>query len=316
MEVPQVPLSVDRAQAISKSKRRFGRLRLRRHAPLYLIVLPTMIFLVLFFYYPAISGFYHSFTYWDVKSTIWAGLANYEKLFSDKRLIGSAVNLFKLTGFHVLVVVTMPLLAAALVFHLPHRRVQYWLRVLFVFPMIVPTVVTILVWRWMYSMDGGVNLLLQAVGLESLTRAWLGDHNTVLGAIMFVGFPWVSGLNFLIYLAGLQNISQELLDAAVVDGANGLQRFFHVELPLIRGQVRMLVMLTVIYWLRSFEMPLIMTDGGPGWASMVPGLRMYQTVTRDFNLGYGSAIGFVLFIIVFLVTIIQMRLTQGSRESL
>jgi len=312
----QVPLSTDRIQPISMSKYRSAWLQVRQHAPLYLIVLPTMIFLVLFFYYPAISGFFHSFTYWDARSTTWAGLANYQKLFSDRRLIASAVNLIKLTGFNVVVVVTMPLLVAVLVFHLPHKRVQYWLRVAFVFPMIVPMVVTILVWRWLYSIDGGVNVMLQAVGLESVTRAWLGDRHTVLGAIMFVGFPWVSGLNFLIYLAGLQSISPELLDAAVVDGANTVQRFFRVELPLISGQVRLLVMLTIIYWLRSFELPLIMTDGGPGWASMVPGLRMYQTVTRDFNLGYGSAIGFVLFTIVFLVTIIQMRLTRGSDGAL
>lgn len=312
----QAPLSTDQTQSVPRSKRRSGWFRLRQHAPLYLIVLPTVILLAIFFYYPAISGFFHSFTYWDARSTTWAGLANYQKLFTDKRLIGSAVNLLKLTVFNVIVVVTMPLLAAALVFHLPHKRIQYWLRVAFVFPMIVPVVVTILVWRWLYSMDGGVNLMLQAIGLESVARAWLGDRSTVLGAIMFVGFPWVAGLNFLIYLAGLQNISQELLDAAVVDGANAVQRFFRIELPLIRGQLRLLIMLTIIYWLRSFELPLIMTDGGPGWASMVPGLRMYQTVTRDFNLGYGSAIGFVLFAIVFLVTIIQMRLTRGSEGAL
>lgn len=312
----QVPLSTERGQAIPMGHRRSGWERVRQHAPLYFIVLPTIIFLGIFFYYPAISGFFHSFTYWDVKTTIWAGLANYQKLFTDKRLIGSAVNLLKLTGFNIILVVTMPLLAAALVFHLPHKRVQYWLRVLFVFPMIIPMVVTTLVWRWLYSIDGGVNLILQAVGLESVTRAWLGDRHTVLWAIMFVGFPRVSGLNFLIYLAGLQNISQELLDAAVVDGANILQRFFRIELPLIRGQVRLLVMLTIIYWLRSFEMPLIMTDGGPGWASMVPGLRMYQTVTRDFNLGYGSAIGFVLFLIILMVTIVQMRMTRESTKSL
>ena len=202
------------------------------------------------------------------------------------------MNLLKLTAFNVVVVLTLPLLAAALVFHLRHKLAQYWLRILFVFPMIVPVVVTILVWRWMYTVDGGINILLQAVGLGQFARAWLGDRNTVLWAIVFVNFPWVAGLNFLIYLAGLQSISQDLLDAAVVDGANSVQRFFRIEVPLIRGQIRLLVMLTLIYWLRSFELPLIMTDGGPGWASMVPGLRMYHTITRDFNLGYGSAIGF------------------------
>jgi len=312
----QASISSPSKTAVQPRKRRFSRARFRRVAPLYLILLPTILFLVVFFYYPAVSGFLHSFTYWDAKSTTWAGLANYEKLFTDKRMLTAFTNLAQLTIFHVIMVLTMPLLAATLVFHVPHQRPRYWLRVLFIFPMVVPIVVVILVWRWMYAMDGGVNILLNAVGLETLARAWLGDRHTVLYAIMFVGFPFVAGLNFLVYLAGLQGIPTELLDAAVVDGANSIQRFFRVELPLIRGQVRLLVMLTIIFWLRSFELPLIMTDGGPGWASMVPGLRMYQTVTRDFNLGYGSAIGTVLFALILLATLVQMRLTRDSSESL
>jgi len=312
----QASMRSEASVATRPARRRSRWARLRRLAPLYLILFPTLFFLVVFFYYPAVSGFIHSFTYWDAKSTTWAGLANYEKLFTDKRMLTALVNQLKLTGFHILMVLTMPLAAAALVFHLPHERVKYWLRVLFIFPMIVPLVVIILVWRWMYAMDGGINLMLQAVGLETWARAWLGDRNTVLYAIMFVGFPFVAGLNFLVYLAGLQGIPTELLDAALVDGANSIQRFFRIELPLIRGQIRLLVMLTIIYWLRSFELPLIMTDGGPGWSSMVPGLRMYQTVTRDFNLGYGSAIGTMLFFLVLIVTIIQMRVTRDSGESL
>ena len=307
----------DKPIAVSKQTvtRRRGS-RFRRWLPLYILALPTILFLTIFIYYPAISGFYTSFTVWTIKESIWVGLLNYEKLLNDKRLIASAGNLVQLTLFNVVVVITMPLLAAALIFHLPHRRVQYWLRVLFVFPMIVPGVVTIMVWRWLYSIDGGINILLQTAGFESITRAWLGDRNTVLYALMFTGFPWIAGLNFLIYLAGLQNIPREILDAATVDGAGAIARFFRIEVPLIRGQIRLLVLLTIIFWLRSFELPLIMTDGGPGWASMVPGLRMYHTVSRDFNLGYGSAIGVVLFAVVLIVTLIQLRLTRSSDEGI
>lgn len=287
---------------------------MRRITPLYLLALPTILFLLVFIYYPAVNGFLTSFSYWTVKGSTFAGLANYEKLLSDKRLIASVGNLVQLTLFNVLVVITMPLIAAALVFHLPHRRVQYWLRILFVFPMIVPLVVVIMVWRWMYSLDGGINILLGMAGLSQYTQAWLGNRDTALYALMFTGFPWIAGLNFLIYLAGFQNIPRELLDAAIVDGASSIRRFFGVEIPLIRGQIRLLVMITIIYWLRSFDLPLIMTDGGPGWATMVPGLRMYHTVSRDFNLGYGSAIGVVLFIVVIVVTLIQLRLTKSSDE--
>jgi raffinose/stachyose/melibiose transport system permease protein len=289
--------------------------RLKRNLPLYLLILPTFVGLGLFFYYPAISGFYHSFTYWDAYGTQWAGLANYQRLIEDTRLLNSFGNLAKVVVFYVGVVLTMPLLAATLMFHLRNLRAQYWFRVLFVFPMVVPAVVTILVWRWMYSPTGGINQILTVGGLQTLTHNWLGEADTVLWAILFVGFPWVAGLNTLIYLAGLQAISQEVLDAAIVDGANAFGRFFRVELPLISGQIKLLVVLTLVWWLKSFEAFLIMTDGGPGWASLVPGLRMYHSVIRDFELGYGSAIGFVLFLLIFLVTLMQMRLQRGGPES-
>ncbi|MCA9928284.1 MAG: sugar ABC transporter permease [Anaerolineales bacterium] len=313
METPLIPSQpADTSETMVEPHR--IRLRLSRIGPLYLLILPSVLFLLVFIYYPAISGFFTSFTFWTVKGSTWVGWENYEKILADTRLIASVSNLVQLTVFNVIVVITMPLLAAALIFHLPHKRVQYWLRVVFVFPMIVPMVVTIMVWRWMYSLDGGINIMLNLIGLSEWTRAWLGDRDVVLYALMFTNFPWIAGLNFLIYLAGLQNIPQELLDAAVVDGASSIRRFFKVELPLIRGQMRLLVLLTVIYWLRSFELPLIMTDGGPGWSSMVPGLRMYHTVSRDFNLGYGSAIGMVLFAVVLVVTLIQLRLTRSGDE--
>ncbi|NKQ36600.1 MAG: sugar ABC transporter permease [Chloroflexi bacterium] len=311
METPLIDTKPITA-VIPRTSRR--RIQIKRVVPLYLIALPTILFLLVFIYYPAVNGFLTSFTFWTVKGSTFIGLANYEKLVTDKRLIGSVSNLLKLTIFHVLVVITMPLVAAALVFHLPHRRVQYWLRILFVFPMIVPLVVVIMVWRWMYSLDGGINILLGMAGLSQFAHAWLGNRDTALYALMFTGFPWIAGLNFLIYLAGFQHIPKELLDAAVVDGASSIRRFFSVEIPLIRGQIRLLVMITVIYWLRSFDLPLIMTDGGPGWATMVPGLRMYHTVSRDFNLGYGSAIGVILFFVVLIVTMVQLRLTRSGDE--
>jgi len=177
-------------------------------------------------------------------------------------------------------------------------------------------VVILVVWRWMYSIDGGINVVLDLIGLGSITRAWLGDRNIVLYAIMFVNFPWMGGLNFLIYLSGLQSIPDELFDAATVDGVGPIARLFRIELPLIRDQIRLLVLLTIIFWLQRFELPLILTDGGPGWSSMVPGLRMYHSVSRDYNLGYGSAIGTLLFLLVFSATMLQLRLTRRRDQQI
>ncbi|MBL8131770.1 MAG: sugar ABC transporter permease [Anaerolineae bacterium] len=292
------------------SRRGVNWARLRHFAPLYLMVLPTVVMLLVFFYYPAIKGFLTSFQYVDVRGAQWVGLDNYERLFNDVRLIQSFRNLIFLAVFNVVVVTTLPLLVAALIFRVKNMSAQYWWRIVFVIPIVVPAVASILVWRWMYSADGGLNILLSAVGLGDLTRSWLGDRDVVMWALAFTNFPWVAGINFLIYYAGLQDISQEVLDASVVDGATSLRRFYSIELPLLRPQMRLLVLLTLIYWMRSFELPMIMTNGGPGFASMVPGLRMYYAINRDFDLGYGSAIGTILFLIVLVITLLQLRLTR------
>ena len=292
------------------------RLRRRTLAPIYLLMAPTLLLVLLFFYYPAISGIYYSFTRWTMKGTLWAGLANYDRLINDGRMLASLGNLGQFVGFYVLIVITFPLMTAIRIYHLPSERAQYVFRLLYVFPMIVPGVVILVVWRWMYSTDGGINIILRLIGFGSITRAWLGDRHTALYSIFFIGFPWMGGLNFLIYLSGLQSIPHELFDAATVDGVRPATRLFRIELPLIRDQIRLLTLLTVIYCLQRFEMFLIMTDGGPGWATMVPGLRMYHTVARDYNLGYGSAIGTGLFLLVFTVTMVQMRLTRRRGQSI
>ncbi len=283
-------------------------------APLYLLILPTILMLLIFFYYPAIKGILTSFQYVDIRGTRWVGLDNFIRAFSDKRLLESFKNLAFLAVFNVAVVTTMPLIVAILIFRLKSLAAQYWWRALFVVPIVVPAVASILVWRWMYSSDGGINIILTALGLEHLTRGWLGDRNVVIGALAFTNFPWVAGINFLIYYAGLQDISQEILDAAIVDGASSFRRFLSIELPLVRSQMRLLVLLTLIFWLRSFELPLIMTNGGPGYASMVPGLRMYFAINRDFDLGYGSAIGTILFILVLVITLVQLRVTRSRDD--
>lgn len=225
------------------SRRGVNWARLRHFAPLYLMVLPTVVMLLVFFYYPAINGFLTSFQYVDVRGAQWVGLDNYERLFNDVRLIQSFRNLIFLAVFNVGVVISLPLLVAALIFRVKNLSAQYWWRIVFVIPIVVPAVASILVWRWMYSADGGLNILLSAVGLGDLTRSWLGDRDVVMWALAFTNFPWVAGINFLIYYAGLQDISQEVLDASVVDGATSLRRFLSIELPLLRPQMRLLVLL-------------------------------------------------------------------------
>jgi raffinose/stachyose/melibiose transport system permease protein len=266
-----------------------------------------------------LSGFYHSFTYWDIKITDWIGLENYERMLEDPITLIAWRNMAVLLVANIGVVLTFPLLGAALVRHVRSGLGQFWWRMVFVLPIVVPGTVIVFIWRWIYGMEGGLNVILRGVGLESITRWWLGDPATALWAIVFVGFPWIAGLNFLVYLAGLQSISTELLDAALVDGAGPVRRFFAIELPLIRGQMLVLVALTLIFYIRSFDAPLIMTNGGPGSAgTLVPGLQMYRAVRDDLDLGYGSAIGTVLFAVTFLLMLLRTlinRIGSAAQET-
>lgn len=289
----------------------------RRHWELYFLLLPSVIAAIVFYYYPMISGFYHSFTYWDIKRTVWIGLDNYQRMFSDPITLVAWRNMGTILAANIVIVLTLPLLGASLVAHVRSTVAQFWWRLIFVLPIVVPGTVIVFVWRWFYGMDGGLNLMLRAVGLDSLTRWWLGDPTTALWGIIFVGFPWIAGLNFLVYLAALQSIPGDLMDAAMVDGAGPIRRFFSIELPLIRGQMLVLVALAFIYYIRSFDAPLIMTNGGPGSAgTLVPGLQMYRAVRDDLDLGYGSAIGSVLFAVTFGLVLLRSFITSlGSPKS-
>jgi raffinose/stachyose/melibiose transport system permease protein len=289
-------------------------MRILRSWPFYLLLLPLFIGMFIFQYYPAFTAFYRSFYAWDGRRAVYVGLNNFDFFLKDPQLLASWVNIGQLLAFALVVIVTIPLMTAYLIFRLPNPRHQYIYRVIFVIPIIVPNIVLIIVWRWFFSLNGAVNVLLRSFGLDHLTRLWLGNSETALYALMFVGFPWAGGIGMLLYLAGFMAIPREILDAAAVDGATGLRRFWSVELPLIRGQIKLQLILTLIAGLQQFDKILIMTNGGPGWATMVPGLRMYHAATRQFDLGYASSIGLVLFVVIFILTMINQRIIRGGSD--
>jgi raffinose/stachyose/melibiose transport system permease protein len=279
---------------------------------LYLLLFPTIFGMILFNYYPALRAFWGSFQSWDGRNAHYIGLFNYQYFFDDPRLLQSWINIFWFLLFN-LISLTAPLLVAYLIFRLPNNRHRYLYRVLVVVPVVVPGFVFIVLWRWLFSLDGGINLIIRAIGIDSRV-IWLGNPQTALGSLMFMGFPWVDAFTMLIFLAGFINISTEILDAAAVDGAMGWRRFWSIELPSITGQLKVLIILTFIGTVQDFGRSLFMTKGGPGWTTMVPGLRMYYAMTPEAEYGYASAIGVVLFIIIFVLTLLNQRLIRGSEE--
>jgi len=171
--------------------------------------------------------------------------------------------------------------------------------------------VSLLLWRYIYEPNVGLlNISLRALGLEHLTRSWLGDPKVVLFSLIFIGFPWLNTLSLLIYLAGLENISTDVLEAAEIDGIDSLRKFFYIELPLILGQVRLTLVLLVIGTLQAYWQILLLTNGGPGIASIVPGLYMFKAAFEQGRMGYATAVGMVMFVIILGLTLINSKLIK------
>jgi raffinose/stachyose/melibiose transport system permease protein len=282
------------------------------------MLLPTLLLLMLFNYLPAMIGLYRAFTRWETgEPPRWTGLANFVMMAQDEFLRISLSNQLLLLIANLVKTLTLPLLVAELLMSLRSTRWQYLLRTAFILPMVVPGMVTMLLWAFIY--DGSIGLLnqiLELVGGGGLTRAWLGESSTALMAIVGVGFPWAGGLSLLIYLAGLTSISNDVWDSCALDGATGWRRVLLVDLPLLRPQVRLLTTLTIIGTLQDFGSILILTGGGPGLATHVPALHMYFQAFRFGHLGYAAAIGLTLFVVIFTLSVLNQRLGRKREESL
>lgn len=273
------------------------------------MIIPTFVFLILFSYYPAINAVIYSFTDWDGFSTpIFVGLQNFINIFKDPIMIQSIKNLLIWTVISLAIGLTFPFIGAELIFHLRSKKAQYWYRVLFVIPMVVPGMVNILIWQFIYEPNIGLlNTLLNSIGLPHLAQEWLSNPNIALFAIALMGFPWISGFNLLIYYAGLQNISESVIDSTRLDGAVGLKRIFKIDMPMIAGQIKLLFILGVIGGLQNLTSPLILTGGGPGYATYVPGLYMYKKAFEDGKFGYAMSVAVLLFVVIMILTYINLK---------
>ena len=287
--------------------------RIYRYRFVYLMLVPTFALLLTFNYYPAFMGLYRAFFKWDIGlQPEFLGLGNFEKLFiKDDIFIKSLRHVSLLTSWRVISAVTFPFIVAELIFNLRSNVHKYTYRVLTILPAVVPGIVILLLWQFIYDGTHGLlNAFLEGVGLEDWQQPWLGSPKTALYAVTFMGFPWVGGVTVLIYLAGLQGISDEVIDSSLVDGCSGLRRIFSIDIPLILGQFKLIIVLAVIGGLQGWVAVFVMTAGGPGTASMVPGLWMYNNAFLWNKMGYASAIGMFLFVLIMGLTIINVKFVK------
>ncbi|RAV21245.1 sugar ABC transporter permease [Paenibacillus contaminans] len=306
-------LQLNRNRQVNDKKRKQIKVTIKA----YLFLLPTILLIMTFSYYPALSAFYYSFTNWDGFQTAKIiGFKNFEIIFTSDEFRRAFLNLFWFSAFNVITALTAPLLVALLIYKVKHAKLQNMYRLLFVFPMVVPGMVTILLWKFILNPDVGLlNSFLAAIGVpDEHLPLWLASMKMALPSLLLVGFPWISGVSVLIYLAGFQSIPVSLREAAIVDGANGTTLFFRIELPLIMSQIKLIMILTIISVLQTFSLQLVLTNGGPANTTTVPGYIMYREAVTNSQMGFACAIGVVLFIMIFILTVINNTFLKSSTE--
>jgi len=244
---------------------------------------------------PMIATIQYSFYDWDgITVATPVGLENYTRVLTDPLLLASIGHSFFLMIFYTILPVIGGLLVAALIQEIKMRGLGTVARTTLFIPQIIPGAAAAIAWVWMFSSNGAVNQLLSAIGLESLTRAWLGDFTWALPSVGVIG--WWLGLGFctILLMAGIGKIDVSIYEAARLDGAGFLRTFRSVTLPGLRQEIGVCVTVTMIAALASFDVVFMSTQGGPGTSTMVPGVLIYELGFTRSQVGLASALGVIL----------------------
>lgn len=282
-----------------------------------LFILPSFLLYTLFVIVPTISSMYLSLTSWDgVSSDIrFIGLSNFVEIWNSERVHNALKNTLLMA---VVLVLLENIVAMALAIFVDQVR---WFRNLFrsvfYFPVLLSGIVMGFVWTIILNYNFGVlNQLLDVVGLGQLKADWLGDPDYALISIILSTVWKSAGYYMIIYLAGLQSIPQDLSEAASIDGANRWQQFRHITFPLLAGAMTVCVVLSMISALKIFDQIAVMTDGGPGFETETLTYIIYKVGFGELRQGFGTALAQVLFVLIMIVTVIQVKFLRKREVQL
>ena len=252
---------------------------------------------------------------WDgIGPRTWVGLANYRAVIDDPDLLGSIFNSLKLVAFFSLIPVTLGLIAASVIHRVVKGRMGTAARTILFLPQVIPLVAAGIIWGWLLSLSGLVNQTLEALRLDGITRAWLGDFDWALPAVGMIGVWVLLGFCTVLLLTGMGKIDTSLYEAARLDGAGWLAELRAVTLPGVRYELGVCLTVTVIAALAAFDIVYVSTGGGPGNATAVPGIQIYILAFLERQVGLASALAVMVMLLVLVVVIPMQRLTrQGSR---
>jgi multiple sugar transport system permease protein len=284
---------------------------MRREWTAYLFNAPGMILFAVFVVYSVITSFNLSFHEWNIlePEKPFVGLQNYREVMGDERFWASVGRSIYFTVGSVIPTMAIAL-AIALLLNTKIRALGLF-RTAYYLPVITPLVVAAIIWKWVYDADFGLaNFYLMKLGIIDEPLLWLADKTLAMPAVILVNVWKGVGFNMVVYLAGLQAIPAEFYEAAEVDGAGGWQRFRRITFPLVAPTTFFLLVINTVGAMKSFENIFVMTSGGPpgpGGATTTVVYYIYTQAFEFFRMGYASALAYVLFFLLFLVSFTQFR---------
>ena len=268
---------------------------------------PWIVGFLVFTVYPVVVSFYYSFCDYSVfEKPVWTGLDNYMELFTDGVFWQSLWNTF----YYSLLALPLGIIVAFLISLLLNTksRGMTFFRTFFYIPTLVPLVALAILWMWILNGQFGlINYFLSLLGIRGPN--WLNDKYLVIPALVFMGL-WTTGRTMVVLLASLQDVPVTLYEAADIDGASFFQKTLKITLPMISSIIFFNIIMGIIGSLQIFAEPYIMTGGGPGRASTFYSLYLYQKAFEDYQMGYASAMAWILFIIILLLTVYANRISK------
>ncbi len=277
----------------------------------YLYILPAFIFLFFFTYYPAGFAMVRSLTHWNTSNIqpVFAGLENYRQLLQSRRFWQVVTNTVVYSLSFIVISTTLALFLAVQIHKVKRFGTIY--KSAFFYPTMIPMAAAAMIWMFMYLPDYGlINAYLRRIGLGGID--WLNDRNIALFSVTMVGIWKYTGYYMLLFLAGLTNVPEELMEAAILEGANGRQRLFKIILPLISSHLFFILIIAIINALEAVDQIYIMTQGGPSNSTNLIVYFIYQNGFRFWDMGTASALTSMLIVSLLLVVSILFT-TLGKK---
>lgn len=285
-------------------------LRTREHLWWVAFIAPAFLIYTVIFLGPVISSFYYSMTNWNgfTKTMDFIGFSNYAYMFGDPTFMKAMRNTFIFAG---LIVIFQNGFAIPLALALDSKiKTKSLLKVVFFAPAILSPLVVGYTWLYIYEPEGMLNMLLRAIGLGGWEQTWLGDPKFALYAIVVMVLWQYVGYSMIIFLANLQTIPGDLYEAADIDGAGGFRKFRYITFPLLAPSMTINVVLASIGSLKAFDIIYVTTKGGPFQATETITTLLFTTAFKKDNFGYGTAMGVIMFLIIFLISVVQILLLR------